>query len=1262
MQPALRAEKIIQYATLAASTAQEIADAAQVPFLAAAGTMTLAILRSIDTVKSNREQCILMVEQIHEILCTIVDLYALSEVNGALPPTLLADIAKFAETLRNVHTFILTLQGTGKIKQFFRQLDTASRLKECREQMDGTVFLFRLQASSSATGEMMKMKKNAEQQHEDLLAFLANHPDLTNSDIASVNASFISDSTTSLSLLPAEPKIFHGRDIELKLVLDILRLDSARIVILGMGGMGKTTLATAALNHPDVVTKFPSRYFVSCHSAISTADLVSNIASHIGLDRGMQTSAKVIQHFKESPPLLLVLDNFETFWEPTVSRAKAEEFLSLLTDVPHLALLITMRGTERPQKVKWSRPFLAPLHPLPSDAALKTFLDIADDDHNEASVLQLLEFTGNLPLAVSLMANVVAYEGCEKTLERWNIQRTRLLSDGYDQRSSLDISIMLSFCGARMTPEAQELLGLLSMLPDGLSDADLLQSELPLDNTLLCKATLLRNALAYTTNTQRLRVLVPIQEYVRRAHPPSPALKAQFQNYVHNTLGVLKTYDTASWGILPQLVPVVGNFQAVLADALETKPPGGDLGPTLRSIISLNYLMRTEIPMHCLLMDRIDDEVRQLQDAAIQRTYLIEKFWAAAGVGGPGLEEQITQGNMFFEDVEAQWFNALGSYFFRAHNIRRSIQNIRSAVDIATSFPYPTREAMVSLQSLAMLLDIQGEHTAAYTSAQRAQVFAELLGDIRGHVMSIAFEVRICSSTGNFKRSAALLEKIDGIVAPFATRPSAARPGRGWRMAQVEELKIDLHLGKTEYIDAQILSLEAIRYKQTSHPPTNDTAFDHINLAHISILTGGDPEVVNGYLATVREQCSTFVNWPLGLILCEVHAADLALRGGDAAGARIVFEKAYAQFVDSEDREEELLCLERLADHRLGMYTLDATLRWASVFLATALQSGGKLVTMGALRCLGAFFAAEGDDVTALSVFEVALEGYTLMDVHQRRGQCMSGMGDIFQRRGDVGKAVELWTTALHLYERSGTKGEIEQMTTKLTGSSIDVENPVEAVDMNAEYVPPDYAMDEADDHIEPFRPDEVTAQPEELTYQPLWLSRIPGSRFEDSGFQSAGPLATRNPGNWPGAHAPLDDPMVQPENPRYTKAPATHPPAPLNDGSVLPQSANRRHLFFNPAFDSWEDLLDLHQRPYTGDLEHPSVSAPVLSSSQQSWYSELEDGQRMRELEELARWRAQIEEEEDRKRQIAPDDLSGWSGMMVNSKRYATRPPDKIA
>lgn len=149
-------------------------------------------------------------------------------------------------------------------------------------------------------------------------------------------------SSGSLSLLPAYPKIFHGRESELKDLIDSLLSDSARVAILGPGGMGKTTLAMAALHHPAIIKKYNLSHFISCESVNTFTDLVTIIGSHLGLNPSSLLSKAIVWYLGQCGPCLLVLDNFETPWEPLESRAQVEEFVSLLTDIPSLALLVSL--------------------------------------------------------------------------------------------------------------------------------------------------------------------------------------------------------------------------------------------------------------------------------------------------------------------------------------------------------------------------------------------------------------------------------------------------------------------------------------------------------------------------------------------------------------------------------------------------------------------------------------------------------------------------------------------------------------------------------------------------------------------------------------------------------------------------------------------------------------------------------------------------------------------------------------------------------
>ncbi|KAJ7793306.1 P-loop containing nucleoside triphosphate hydrolase protein, partial [Mycena olivaceomarginata] len=367
--------------------------------------------------------------------------------------------------------------------------------------------------------------------------------------------------------LPASPKIFHGRESELGDLVDTLLAERARVAILGPGGMGKTTLATAALHNPKIVDKYSTRHFIPCDSAHTDDSLIAIISSTLGLGTSHILEREVIQHLTMGPQCLAVLDNFETPWEPLEGHTKVEEFLSLLTDIPHVALVITTRGAERPGKVQWTRPFLRPVLPLTPIAARQTFIDIADDNHDDSEVDQLLNLTDNVPLAVQLVATIASSEGCQATLDRWKHEKTAVLSTGYDKHLNLELSIMLSLSSTRMlcSPRTVELLSLMSLLSDGISDLDLLQSKLPIPDILQCKSILVCTSMAYVDHAGRFKVLTPIREYIRTSQPPSPLLVQPLRKHFNSLLKLWRSVQDRSFAdnLISRVVSNLGNMHNV---------------------------------------------------------------------------------------------------------------------------------------------------------------------------------------------------------------------------------------------------------------------------------------------------------------------------------------------------------------------------------------------------------------------------------------------------------------------------------------------------------------------------------------------------------------------------------------------------------------------------------------------------------------------------------------------------------------------------
>jgi hypothetical protein len=105
---------------------------------------------------------------------------------------------------------------------------------------------------------------------------------------------------------------------------------------------------------------------------------------------------------------------------------------------------------------------------------------------------------------------------------------------------------------------------------------------------------------------------------------------------------------------------------------------------------------------------------------------------------------------------------------------------------------------------------------------------------------------------------------------------------------------------------------------------------------------------------------------------------------------------------------------------------------WTTVYLAQSIKFKQKLGINKALQFLGDIFLDKADEDTAVSLFTVALEGFTSMDVHRSRAECMLRLGDISKGHGDLLKAVESWDAARPLFERSSQAKQVEDIDEKL--------------------------------------------------------------------------------------------------------------------------------------------------------------------------------------------------------------------------------------
>ncbi|KAF8139585.1 hypothetical protein K438DRAFT_1946675 [Mycena galopus ATCC 62051] len=1029
-----RKENIIACLTVTAGTLEVFANGLNTPFSVVISNTIKSLLNNMVTVKSNQKSCIELMEQVYEFLNSIVVLHVESDTGGLLPPSVLYHIGKFTETLHKIHTFVEAQQSGSKVKQFFRQGEMRTLLKDCKNGLTQALDFFQLKNTSIMT-DVCTMQAEAKQRHQEVLGMINGLSDTASSDRASTMSSVYSlshNSSKSISMLPSEPKIFHGRESELSDILHLLRTDAPRIAILGTGGMGKTSLARAVLHHGKALEQYAHhRYFVACDSAANKIELAALIGAHLGLKPGKDLSQAVHHYFNTGPSSLLVLDNLETVWEPMESRGDIEEFLSLLTDIKGLALIITMRGAERPPKVQWSRPFLLPLQPLKHHAAQQTFIDIAEDHHNPEEIDQVLSLTDNMPLAINLIAHLVDVEGCSSVLSRWEQERTTVISEGYDKKSNLDLSILLSLSGPRITavPNAPELLSLLSLLPDGLSDVELRQSKLPIKDIWNCKTTLIRTALAYLDDKKQLKVLVPIREYMRKTHPPRNELVKCLLKHFYGLLELYKDFSgtETNSAIVRQISSNLANIQTVLVNRLQKDDP--DLTETIFGALYLNYFSRLTGRGSISLLGQLHNILPQPCDHRLEVYFIAELLGSYLQTPISNSETLVAQAlNHFehFEDPDLKCkFYITAAYHYATSNSSTVLHFCRLAIALATSSGNTKRLSEALLQ-LALNQCQLGNYLPARLHACEAQRFARISADSYSEAHALYIEAMVWTELGNYMHGFSLCLRARELL--VLSGISGGRIVRSIRNHQAE-----IHRLKSEYREAHNIQTEMLQQCPV-HLEPYDHAFILLNLAEIGVSMKAPKEEVQQHIGAATK-IFLLMKQIQALTMCDTTLAGLYLMEGDIPAAKALFKTCLTAYSNSQIKS---YCLERLGN--TGHWGASGQMSsWTTVYLVHSIKFKEKLHINKALQFLGDIFRAQADEVTAVSLFIIALEGFTYMDVHCSRAECMLRLGDIAKGHDDLYKAVEFWDTARPLFERSSQIKQIELIDEKLASVRKDV-------------------------------------------------------------------------------------------------------------------------------------------------------------------------------------------------------------------------------
>ncbi|KAJ7821047.1 hypothetical protein B0H13DRAFT_1920997 [Mycena leptocephala] len=740
---------------------------------------------------------------------------------------------------------------------------------------------------------------------------------------------------------------------------------------------------------------------------------------HLGLELSRQLSKAIVQYLGQSASCLVVLDNFETPWEPMESRGQVEEFLSLLADIPSYNA-----GSRKAGQNEMDSAIPPPLEPLSPSASRQIFIEVADEPSSieESALDTLLNLSDSLPLAVSLMANIASYEGYSGTLARWKIENITLVSGGHDKRSNLEKSITLSLGSPRLSssPHAKNLLSLLSLLPDGIRTEDAIVGKVPIPDIRRWQSLLVGMSLAYINVKGRLKALSPIREYIRRVHPAPVALYSPLRIYFQDLIELWSSNRELSSGDLaPALVANLGNIHELVLQSLLSAEKSAliEIGHSIIRLDSFSIIM---LKGSSRLFQQLPHLIKVTGDSGLR--------WEYTGkcISRPELRRLVENVDSVVEEGIHHFATGTNSptevhYYTGTRSVPRAVEFTKMALSLA----WQTDDKELQLRAMETEF-----HVAHMTNdphwgikvAQKAWKIARFTSNY-WHYRCTAWEAWSTCHTGNLSRALELCKIAEELLISDGMEGSD-------RYLSILDLLFDIHFIQTNYIKARHILAQIVQMTTPMCSPWFH-AYSLSMIAYIDILTGCE---VTKIIENHNRAEAVYATHGISPPICLWVAGELQLYRGDNKTAHSSFMACLSKSHCFSQYHQ--YCLAALGDPKHRMHgTLD-TFRWTMVYFAFEQKRKQLPGMLTAFRCLADLYITFGDTETALNLFQTALEGGKKLDIHRLRAECMVGIGDIMMLRGNTMQAEEMWTGAHPLFVCSScTKdaASVEERLEKLT-------------------------------------------------------------------------------------------------------------------------------------------------------------------------------------------------------------------------------------